>query len=210
MLPLCVDMTGRLAVVVGGGAVGRRKALALAASAARVRVVCLEPKPSKPRWADIEWRCEEYGAAHLEGAALVVAAATPAVNAQVVADARARGLWVNAASDPSQGNVHFPATLRRGQLVVALATGGTVPALARHLRLRLERIFDEAVTSWIELLAELRPVIRDQVSDPTQRRRLWAELTRPQWLRHLRRQGADAVRTALLSHIAQAGGRADP
>src|SRR5207302_5517704 len=46
MYPLFLNMNGRLAVVVGGGDTGRRKARALFDAGARVRLVCLEPCPA--------------------------------------------------------------------------------------------------------------------------------------------------------------------
>src|SRR4051794_7784880 len=100
MFPVFIDLTNRLAVVVGGGPVGRRKTAALRRAGARVRLVCLEPRPAEMVDEGVDWLVESYAPHHLDGAALVFAAGPPALSERVVADARARGTWVNSASEP--------------------------------------------------------------------------------------------------------------
>lgn len=195
MLPVFLDLTGRLALVVGGGPVGRRKAGAVRDAGARVRLVCLEPRP--PEIEGIDWRQEPYHETHLDGVTLVFAAATPRVNERVVAEAHRRGLWVNVAGDPGAGDFHLAATVRRGDLVVAIGTGGAAPALARRLRERLDTELDQAFTDWVALLAELRPVVLETISDEGRRREVFERLTEWAWLNRLRTEGVDAARAAM-------------
>src|SRR5438552_1362118 len=143
MLPIFLDLRDRLVLVVGGGPVGRRRADAARAAGARVRLVCLEPAPPDAP-AGLEWRTEPYRPEHLEGVALAFAAAVPDVNAAVVVDAWAHGVWVNAAGGPAADDFLLPAVLRRGQLTLSVGTGGAAPALARAVRERLEEEFDES------------------------------------------------------------------
>jgi precorrin-2 dehydrogenase len=196
--PIFLDLAGRLCVVVGGGAVGRRKADALLAAGAAVRLVCLEPPPDRAPW---DWRAEPYHPEHLAGAALVFAAATPDVNRQVVTDARARGLWVNSATDPAEGDFFLPATVRRGEFVLAVGTGGAAPALAAEVRRHLEGEFDDSFAAWVAILAELRPVVRARLADEDQRHELYARLCRWEWVGRLRREGPDGVRAAMRAEV---------
>jgi siroheme synthase-like protein len=200
MFPLFLDLGDALCLVVGGGPVGWRKGLALLAAGARVRLVCPEISPGERTDPRLERICGPYRAEHLDGVRLAVAAATVEVNRQVVADARARGVWVNSATDPEGGDARFAATLRRGDLTVAVGTGGHAPALARAVRDRLEGQLDEALGLWVALLAELRPLVRERVPAP-HRRALLERLSAWGWLERLRAEGAEAVRAAMRAEV---------
>ena len=204
MLPVVLDLTGRVVVVVGGGPVGRRKARAAADAGAAVRVVDPQPPDGLP---GVLWIAEPYRSDHLDGAALAFACATPGVNARVAADAKARGLWVNSASDPVQGDCFLPAVVRRGELTLAVSTGGASPALARRIRDKLEADFDAAFAEWVQLLNELRPEVLATVADPERRRTLLDTLADWPWLARLRADGIDSVREAMRAEVRRAAGK---
>lgn len=188
MFPVVLDLTGRTVVVVGHGAVGRRKAAAAAEAGARVIVI--DPRVNEP-----------YRPEHLAGAALVFACAPPEVNARVVADGRARGVWVNSASDPAAGDFTLPAVHAAGSLVVAVSTGGAAPALARRVRDRLAAQLDPAFAAWVELLNEVRGQVLVSVPDPARRRALLDGFADWPWLDRLRAEGVEPVRAAMLAAV---------
>jgi len=77
------------------------------------------------------WSRGPYVEGDLAGADLAfVATAAREVNLAVTREARARGVWINAADDPAHCTFILPAVVRRGDLTVAVATGGTSPALS--------------------------------------------------------------------------------
>ncbi|HEY8504781.1 MAG TPA: NAD(P)-dependent oxidoreductase [Gemmataceae bacterium] len=208
MFPLILTRPDLLAVVVGGGEVGRRKARAALDGGLRVRVVSPGPRPADvPEPA--EWLAEPYHPGHLDGAALAFAAATPEVNARVIADARRRGVWVSAADDPAGSDFVLPAVLRRGPLLLAVGTGGAAPALARRVRDKLAGEFDEAFRQWVELLGEMRLLVREQVLDPARRRGLLERLSAWEWLERLRAEGVDAARAAMRGEVTAVVRRSD-
>jgi precorrin-2 dehydrogenase/sirohydrochlorin ferrochelatase len=176
MIPLVHDFDGETVLVVGGGTVGARKARRFAREA-RVVVVA-------PAFADADFG----GAARVRAApapedvpgwfdrtdpALVVAATDDgAVNARVEAEARERGILVNRTDthgDRDPGSVVVPATVRDGDVVVAVSTGGASPALAKHLRERVEADIENA-GAMAELTGELRDRLQREGVPPAERR----------------------------------------
>ncbi len=192
--PIELDLRGRLAIVVGLGPVGSRKAAGLVAAGARV--VGVDPR-GPGAIEGIEVVAEAYRSGHLAGASLAFAAATPPVNARVVVDARRLGIWANSASEPGSGDFTLPATWRDGPILLTVSTSGASPALAASLRDRAARALGPAAAGLAALLLELRPEVLANVADPEARRRGLAEVADPRWLELYAAEGAEATRRAL-------------
>jgi siroheme synthase-like protein len=149
--PVFLDLHGVAVLVVGGGRIGARKADALAAAGARVRLVATEVSEyvDASRYDDIRERA--FDEADLDGMRLVVTATgDEAVDAFVSASARSKGIWTNAADQPIDCEFILPAIARRGRVTVAVSTDGASPALARELR----NVIDEFLTDEVGALAE--------------------------------------------------------
>ena len=164
--PIFLEMKGRPCLVVGGGQVAQRKGKGLLAAEAAVTVVSpdltagLAALKAEGR---IEHRQREYQRGDLEGFAIVVAATDDkAANARVAGDARASGVFVNAVDDPTSCDFILPSAVRRGEVVLAISTGGLSPALARRLREELEAYLSDDFAPLVELLAEVRGDLRAQ------------------------------------------------
>lgn len=207
MLPLLLDMTDRLAVVIGSGPVGRRKLGVLLEAKARVRWVSIVPHVdlALTNSGVTERIIGPYQSHYLDGADFVFAAATDEVNAVVVADAIARRIWVNSASDPQSGNFFVPAVVRRGDLVIAIGTGGNAPAVAANIREKFELEFDDAWGTWIEFLGRCRRTILATVADPSKRARIFERLSDLHWVDRLRAEGSHAVESAVRRIVAEIG-----
>jgi precorrin-2 dehydrogenase/sirohydrochlorin ferrochelatase len=201
MIPLFLNPSHCLCVVIGGGEVGRRKARVLLGGGARVRLVCPEEPAHEWCYADLEWITARYRAEYLNGATLVFAAATPEVNRQVVADAHDRGLWVNAASNPESGDFILPAVLRRGELTVAVATSGLAPVVARTVRDWLADSIDAAFARWLELVAELRPEIHARTHEAEHLAIIFQHLCDAGWVQRLRHEDISEIRQAMRAEV---------
>jgi siroheme synthase-like protein len=162
--PIFLDLRRRRCLVIGGGNVAEGKVRGLLQAGADVVVVAPQLTAALQELAAsgrIQRREGEYEQAHMEGADLCfVATDDGAINARVAADARERGIWVNAADDPVNCDFILPAIVRSGSVVVAASTGGSSPALARRLREDLTAFLDEGYAPLGELLANARSELR--------------------------------------------------
>jgi uroporphyrin-III C-methyltransferase / precorrin-2 dehydrogenase / sirohydrochlorin ferrochelatase len=162
-LPLSLSLEGKKVVIIGGGQVAASKVLAVVATGAIVTLVAPRIVATAIRDGMTILR-RPFRAADLDGAWFVVAAATPAVNARVARAANRRRIFVNAVDDPSNGSAHFVSTIRRGDLVLTLSTGGTAPAMARLLREAIEVLLPPDLDRWMTMAqTERRRWLRSQI-----------------------------------------------
>lgn len=178
--PVALEVGHRRCVVVGGGGEAEHRARALLDCDADVTVLAAAPGAGL---VDLDRRGElilvrrPYVSGDLAGAFLVVATdleSTPAV----FAEATERGVLCHAVDDPARCHFAMPSVLRRGELTVAVSTGGRAPALAKRLRHRLEAEVPSEYAALVDLLAEARTeALPDRPRDfPTWARRWQAAL----------------------------------
>ena len=159
-----VGLTGlreRACIVVGGGTVAQRKVAGLLACGAHVTVVSPALTARLRGWAAagrVLHLARPYQPGDLAGAFLAIAATgDPTVNAAVWREAERSGVLASCVDDPSRSHFVAPAVLRRGELVIAIATGGRSPALAAELRRMLARSIGREHGSLVRLAGDLRP-----------------------------------------------------
>lgn len=168
--PIVMDMADRPVLVVGGGSVAERKVEGLLAAGARITVLAPDLSTRLLAWAG-EGRIRHVGRAYRTGDLAgyrVAFAATDdgAVNADVAREARECSVWLNAADDPAHSDFILPSVLRRGDVVVAVTTGGTSPALARAVREELEGHVTEDHAVLASIVAEVRRAVRQRPNPP--------------------------------------------
>jgi precorrin-2 dehydrogenase/sirohydrochlorin ferrochelatase len=158
--PIFAVIEDKPCLVVGGGAVGERKVQDLLAAGAQVTVVsrtltsALADLASRGK---IAYLAQDFDETQVAGMALVMAATDdPEVNARVSAAAQDRGIWVNVADDPEHCTFIVPAQVKRGELTLAISTGGASPALARKLREELQLHFGPEYGLYLDLLRRVR------------------------------------------------------
>ena len=211
LFPAFLDLRGRPVLVVGGGAVARRKIAALLPTGAEVRVGAPALDPEVAALVEAGRVVHLDGFFHtewLDGVWLVIAATDDADTNRTVAEAAdARRIWANVVDDAPLCSFQVPARIERGPLQIAISSGGGAPMLARHVRERLETDLDESLGALGTLLVHHRRRIRAQIPDTGARRRFFDQVMRSDIQTLLRRGDTDAAERKLLGMMSSSNGQ---
>ena len=200
--PLFADLTGRRCVVIGGGVVAQRKVTALLRCRARVMVVSPEATARLARYAragEIVHHARRFRPADLRGAWLVYAATDdPQTNGLVFRTATRRRIFTNVVDQPQRCSFIAPAIARRGEVVIAVSTGGRSPTLAKTLRREVQRLIGGDYAAMLRLLGSLRAVAKRRLPLYDDRKRYFARLVQGRVFDLVRRGRRGAARREAL------------
>jgi len=164
--PIMLDVKGKRCVVIGGGKVALRKARGLLECGAAVEVISPALCPELEELAangPLKAVLRPYRRGDLQGVALAIAAADDGgVNRGVYEEAKASGIPVNVVDVPGLSSFIVPSVLRRGEVTMAVSTGGRSPALARRIRAGLEQSIGEEYSLLASLAEEVRSELKQE------------------------------------------------
>ncbi len=164
--PIFVNISGKRCVVVGGGQVALRKVRTLLKHGASVEVISPDLCSELSQLAEsgeIRVLQRSYRAGDLQDAVIAIAATNDSnTNLEVVKEARRKAVLVNVVDDPESSDFIVPSYMRRGDVTIAISTGGRSPALARKIRTKLEEDFGDEYASLALLIDEVRAEVKRQ------------------------------------------------
>lgn len=164
--PISLNIEGRKCVVVGGGLVALRKVKVLLEHGAKVYVISPDLCPEIIQLSDsgaVDVIHRDYIRGDLEGAVIAIAATDDSkTNEEVSEEARVNGVLVNVVDDQQHSDFIIPSYLRRGDITIAVSTGGKSPALARKIRAMLEKDFGAEYASLAPLVNKVRTELKQR------------------------------------------------
>lgn len=178
--PIFVSLKDKPCLVVGGGAVAKRKCETLLEYGARVMVVAkalradfsgLAEGTCTQKDVSVQLFVRPFEPEDLNGQMLVfLATEDETLNREIVSLCHERHIWVNVADIPELCDFYFPALVRRGDVVVGISTGGSSPALAGKMRSELDKVLPADLGVQAEELAVLRKEILGAGRHPSEDR----------------------------------------
>lgn len=205
--PVMMNLQDKQVVVVGGGKVAFRKTIGLLDSGANVLVISpelVDELHEFHRDARIKWIPEPFSPAQLDAfePITLVFGATDIreVNVALFNEAMRRKIPCNIADVPDLCTFIVPAVITQGDLIIAVSTGGSSPALARRIREDLEKKFGPEYATMTRLMGELRKHIVRNGSDSEANKKVFLEIVDSQLLPALRDNDIDKA-SMILSKI---------
>ena len=164
--PVYLDLRGKLCVVIGGGEIGERKVEGLVESSAEVTLISPDVTQRLQELAQagrIAWHSRRYRQGDLKGAFLAIAATDVRdVNQAIAAEAQEEKVVLNVVDDAPLCSFIAPSIVKRGDVTLAISTGGSSPALARKLK---DSIQDSDLLRYADLadvLSKARSLVKQQ------------------------------------------------
>src|SRR6201994_1044581 len=177
-LPVFLDLQTGPVVLVGSGELALAKLRVLLAAGARIHWYAtsgvhdargLEPA----QLARIDFAKGDPLTADLSGVVAVLCAGAGDLGVAMSLRAKSLGLPVNVMDDLDHSTFIFPAIVDRGDVVVAIGTGGTSPVVARRLREKIEAVLPARIGDLAKFIGRFRKAIHARIPETSQRRRFW-------------------------------------
>ncbi|MES2195272.1 MAG: siroheme synthase CysG [Pseudomonadota bacterium] len=177
-LPVFLDLQTGPVLLVGAGDLARAKLRLLAAAGARIRYFAVDGHHdvsglAADDVARIELAQGDPLTSDLHGVVAILCAGAGDIGVAMSARAKAVGLPVNVMDDLAHSTFIFPAIVDRGDVVVAVGTGGTSPVVARRVRERIEAVLPARIGDLATFIGSWRKTINSRIPQSALRRLFW-------------------------------------
>ncbi len=180
--PIFLDLKNKKAVVIGGGSVAERKAITLISCSADVCVISPDITPRLRELAKkkkLRYVKKRYEDKDIKDAFLVVAATNNReANKAVFAAAKKYKCLLNIVDKPDESNFIVPSLISRGDLTIAVSTGGKSPALSKQIRKELQQRYGKEYEIFIKAMGRVRERVLRSVSSEKARRQIFTKLAK--------------------------------
>ena len=201
--PVFLDIKDQKVIIVGGGAVAERKVENLLTYGCRIYITAhhltyyLTTLVTQGKIHRVEYN-EIH--AHMEDAFMAIAATDdPHINREVSVMAKKQRVLINAVDQPDDCSFIVSSVVKRGDLHIAISTGGKSPALAKRIRKELESHFGEEYGVLVDIMGLIRKKILALDKPQTQNKELFEKLANADLSEIIKKDDLQGLKKALTS-----------
>lgn len=178
-LPIFLDLQAGPVLLVGAGDLVRAKLRLLLSAGARVRWFAVDGDYESGLDSEAAGRVERAGdplSADLNGVIAILCAGAGELGETMAKRAREAGIPVNVMDDLKHSTFIFPAIVDRGDVVVAVGTGGSSPVVARRVREKIESILPARIGDLAAFIGRWRKPMQARLPEMSDRRKFWERI----------------------------------
>ncbi len=199
--PVNINLENSLCIIIGGGEVAARKIESLLFCKAKIRIISPDVCKKISRFigkGKIEWLQRGYERGDLRDAFLVMAATDSKETQHLIVDeANYRKILINVVDDPTACSFQVPATVRRGEFLLAVSTGGSSPAFSDQIKNTIGAEYGPEYGPFVDLLAKVRKSIIHDGRTQKSHKILFEKILQLNILTYIKEENWQAVQRAL-------------
>ena len=178
--PAFFNMDDARVVVFGGGEEARRKVRLLAKTPAHITVIIgkdIDSGFAQEFAGRITIAPQAEAGAALDVARFAIVACRIDDNTErAITWARQYGVPLNVVDRPDLCDFTVPSIMDRGEIVAAVASGGSAPVLAKSVRAKLEALIPARIGDLAALAGRMRDDVKAKLPDASDRRQFWEQV----------------------------------
>ncbi len=186
--PLFMDLSEHTVLVVGGGEAALRKVRLLHAAGARIRAVASSMIPQLKSFLEEHKHVAQLKPFSIQALAearlAIVATDDKELDAWIAGRIKTQRVLVNVVDQPGISDWITPAIVDRGEITIAISSGGGAPVLARMLREKIEAILPEHIGKLAALAKQWQNTVREKITALSERRKFWEAWFHANWNLH--------------------------
>jgi precorrin-2 dehydrogenase/sirohydrochlorin ferrochelatase len=161
--PAFLQLQEKKILIVGGGAIAYEKLVHLLDFTQDISIIAQEYSNEmlqtiKKHHLDFQTRTYQEGDIK-EFAIVVVAVDNIELQAAIFAESKHYNCLCNAVDSTAYCDFIFPSYIKKGDLTVAVSTSGSSPAMAKHLRIFLQKMIPDSIVSFLQEMKQLRKTL---------------------------------------------------
>ncbi|MCB9481142.1 MAG: bifunctional precorrin-2 dehydrogenase/sirohydrochlorin ferrochelatase [Desulfobacteraceae bacterium] len=199
--PVYLNLRGKKVLVVGGGAVALRKTKSLLEAKAFVKVVSPlfhEGFESINSNSNLILQLKAFEEKDVSDVFLVFSATDDRELNYIISQiCETSGILCNIADNPEKSGFIVPSCIKRGDLMLAVSTGGKSPALSRKLRKDLEKEFGDEYEIFLYFLGEIRCAILEKSRGNPDNRDIFREMVFGNLLKSIKNKDIEGIENEL-------------
>lgn len=199
-MPLFVDLCHREILIIGGGRVALRRARQYADAGGRLTVIAPDilPEFAELANASVIQRGAELTDVSNRFLLVVIASSNHELNAAIAGECRKSNILFNRCDSFNDGNFINGSIVTNGEIICSTVSGG-VPAVSKYLQKKIEHLVTPELVKLANLLAELRPAIKDSKVLAGSHQEFIASWVNDETLARLHDESIDILRKEILA-----------